>query len=273
MNEQHDKPPGPGGIGHPTDAVPANQPHPSEALSQYPGEFEGPRGDSAACPAGGQYDPISNMGYGEWRVYIPVETEEDSDKFEWEKCDIMLRRLDQDEESSSSSSSPSKESSSESSSESSPPSSSESLPESSSAKDSAIVPDPNSPTGYSAWFVVEEPEVRFNDTMVLKAIGLLRNRRSIEIPFDHRIVPMIEDGTLRVKSWSADTPCPLGFRISGRNVIISRPTWFIARILGGIPNEIVVGLTAVRRGFKGMRLPTRTAAQFEANEKRLHLDA
>ena len=164
-------------------------------------------------------------------------------------------------------------SSSASSEESSPPSSGESSPAASepseSAKDSAIVRDPASPTGFTRWYTYEEPEVRFGD-LVVSTSRVDLARRVCRVPIDPRVVSMCERN-FEVDGWSADTPCPLGFRVEKDSVVVTSPRRPVAALFGGRPQRVVFHVTATRKGFAGRRLEPATIAEFVANEDRLML--
>ncbi len=171
--------------------------------------------------------------------------------------------------SSESSSSSSSQSSSSSSSSSSAPSSSaassgqsESTPsDSESDKSTAIVPAPWLPSGYTALFCLESPEVRFDDVVTFE----LWKRTEMRL-IDHRFVKVCEPGTIRVCGFSVDQPLRVGilppageslwFRLSWG--WFERPAW---------PVRVTVRLTGIRKGFRGKRFPVRTREQFEANEE------
>jgi hypothetical protein len=165
-----------------------------------------------------------------------------------------------------SSSSPPSESSPPSSppSESSPPSSppSESSPPSDgsgseSEKSTAIVPASWTPGGYTALFVEESPEVRFDDVIEVSV-----RQDYCCVPIDPRFIEVCEKGSVRVCGCVPDRPVLVGAAVEGDAVAIQfdkrRPKSSV---------RLVLRLTGVRRGFAGLRFPSRSKRQFLANER------
>lgn len=124
-------------------------------------------------------------------------------------------------------------------------------------KSTAIVPAAWSPTGYTALFISEAPEVRFDDVIVAtipQADGA--------VPIDPRFIAVCEAGTLEVCGSSTDRPAVLAARVAGDHVRLEfadqRPDQEL---------RVVLRLTGIRRGFAGHRFPDRSRAQFDANER------
>ena len=136
------------------------------------------------------------------------------------------------------------------------PASSMSSPDSSeSSKSTAIVPAPwLGEDGFAALFIHEMPEVRFDDVMTVPLDG-----RITKCAMDGRYVQVCHPGSIQVCGWSGDRPGNLGFRVEGGFVVIEAGRFCR-------PREVVIRLTGVRLGFQGLRLPSRTREQFEANE-------
>jgi hypothetical protein len=158
---------------------------------------------------------------------------------------------------SSSSSSPSSGSPSSSSASSSSPSGSASPSESSTSKSTAIVPASWSPTGYTALFVEESPEVRFDDIVT----GTLTAAETY-LPIDVRFIEVCEPGSLQVCGCVPDVPVLIGATVEGQAIRVRT-------VDASGPVRVVIRLTGIRKGFRGLRFPDRTRKQFEANERRL----
>jgi len=155
----------------------------------------------------------------------------------------------------SSSSSPSSSSPSSSSSSSSDPSSSSSP--SGSDKSSAIVPASWTPGGYTALFIEESPEVRFDDV-----IEVTVPQEYCCIPIDPRFIEVCEKGSIRVCGCVPDKPVLVGASVEDGSIAVQfdkrRPKTQV---------RLVLRITGIRRGFAGMRFPSRSRRQFVANEK------
>lgn len=143
------------------------------------------------------------------------------------------------------------ESQSQSGSQSAPPESGEE----SSSKSTAIVPASWSPTGYTALFIAECPEVRFDDVLVAHVSGAVTR-----VPIDPKFLEVCEKNSVRVCGCVPDLPVPVGAAIEEDAVCVR---------LGGETRlvRVVIRLTGIRKGFRGQRFPDRTRAQFEANER------
>ena len=124
-------------------------------------------------------------------------------------------------------------------------------------KSTAIVPASWSPTGYTALFIAESPEVRFDDVMVVKL-----GKPNTYIPIDPKFLEVCEAGSVQVCGCTPDIPVLIGAVVEGGKVHV--------RIAQSDPNrivQVVIRLTGIRKGFHGRRFPDRTRAQFEANER------
>ena len=163
-----------------------------------------------------------------------------------------------------SSSSESSSSSSESSSSSSSPSSSASSnasSESGSDKSSAIVPASWSKYGYTALLTLEAPDVRFEDVFQDLSVSGRETRHRI----DFRFLSVIEPDTLRVVGLVGNRPYSVGAEIDGEHLVIHALTDKRRR-----PTLVNAKVSAIRKGFKGMRFPLRDREQFLANERHLN---
>lgn len=119
-------------------------------------------------------------------------------------------------------------------------------------KSTAIVPATWSPTGYTALFIMESPEVRFDDIMEVRAV---RNTNVFAI--DRRFTEVCEKGSVRACSACPDRPVMAGAKVQGGSLVVS---------VSNYPANVVVRLTGVRKGFAGVRFPDRREDQFIANE-------
>lgn len=125
-------------------------------------------------------------------------------------------------------------------------------------KSTAIVPASFYSTGYAALFTLEAPDVRFEDVIQIKP-----RRRKFNLKLDPRFVEVCEKDSLVVVSACPSGPAYVGAWIE-KNAIRIHIT---ARKL---PDMIALKVSGIRRGFAGMRFPSRTEAQFIANEKFLN---
>jgi hypothetical protein len=126
-----------------------------------------------------------------------------------------------------------------------------------SQKSTAIVPASWQPTGYTALFIHEMPEVRFDDVIV--DVGPLVDK---EVKIDPRFLEVCDAGTIEVCGVSCDYPVAIGAKVMGSVVSL----WLSKHNPDAIV-RIVIRLTGVRRGFSGVRFPARTHEQFLANER------
>lgn len=123
-------------------------------------------------------------------------------------------------------------------------------------KSNAIVPASWTPGGYAALFVEESPEVVFHDTMLITMTG-----SETTIAIDPHFVEVCEPGTIRVSGAVPDEPVMVGAKtINGNTVRIK-----LGHACDGL--QLVVTLTAIRKGFMGKRFPSRTFEQFQSNER------
>jgi hypothetical protein len=129
-----------------------------------------------------------------------------------------------------------------------------------SSKDTAIVPASWAYTGYAALFAMESPDVRFEDVFADIRIDGRETRREI----DFRFLEVIEPGTLRVVGIAGDKPYAVGAVIESNELVIHALADKRRR-----PSMVNVKFSALRKGFRSMRFPLRTAEQFAANEARL----
>ena len=125
-----------------------------------------------------------------------------------------------------------------------------------SEKSTAIVPASWSPTGYTALFIHEMPEVRFDD--VLTAIVTDDETR---ISIDPRFLEVCEPGSVQVCGCVPDLPIPVGAAVEND----------ANRVRLGARGDtesvnLVIRLTGIRKGFSSQRFPNRTEEQFLANE-------
>ena len=124
-------------------------------------------------------------------------------------------------------------------------------------KSTAIVPASWTATGYTALFIAESPEVRFDDVIVVKIA-----KANTYLPIDPRFLEVCEASSVQVCGCTPDIPALIGAVVEGSRVRV--------RIEKADPNQIVqvvIRLTGIRKGFRGLRFPDRTRTQFEANER------
>jgi hypothetical protein len=140
----------------------------------------------------------------------------------------------------------------------------------SSSKSTCIVHVPRwfHTSGYAALFIMESPEVRFEDFTKVEITG-----RITRVPVDPKYVVVCEPGTLNVRSVQGKRPASYGAWIGydGYLYIDSGRLWRLKR------GEVNVSITGIRRGFAhssnpsdpfyNTRFPARTIEQFYDNEK------
>jgi hypothetical protein len=124
-------------------------------------------------------------------------------------------------------------------------------------KSTAIVPASWSPTGYTALFIAESPEVRFDDVIVAKVA-----KANAYLPIDPRFVEVCEAGSVQVCGCVPDVPVPVGAVVDGDSIRLRFTEEDQTEIV-----QVVIRLTGIRKGFAGHRFPNRTPEQFEANER------
>lgn len=122
-------------------------------------------------------------------------------------------------------------------------------------KSTAIVPASWSSTGYTALFVEECPEVRFDDVITVETV-----QRDGTVAIDPKYLEVCEPGSIEVCGTSCDIPLSVGARVESGGV---RLRFAEQR---DQPVRIVIRLTGIRKGFRGHRFPDRTRKQFEQNE-------
>lgn len=124
-----------------------------------------------------------------------------------------------------------------------------------------MVPASWSKGGYTALFVEEAPEVRFDDVMTVHT-----GAADALFMVDPKFLEVCEPGSLEVCGTASDLPVMVGAKVEGENVRV--------RVKGndeGAEVRVVIRLTGIRRGFAGLRFPDRTAEEFEANERFLKM--
>lgn len=132
-----------------------------------------------------------------------------------------------------------------------------------SSKDTAIVPAEWSPTGYTALYALETPDVRFDDTLIVNLTQV-----DSEATIDPRYIVVCERGSIEVCGYTVDQPVLVGVRTNEDNTRIN------IRFAEQKPDQklrLVLRATAIRRGFFGVRFPDKTRADFLANEYRLNI--
>ena len=125
-----------------------------------------------------------------------------------------------------------------------------------SEKSTAIVPASWSPTGYSALFIAEMPEVRFDDVMTATVMD-----DETRLPVDPKFLEVCEPGSVQVCGCVPDLPIPVGAVVEDDAVRVR---------LGARAHDesvnLAIRLTGIRKGFSSQRFPDRTEEQFLANE-------
>ena len=89
-------------------------------------------------------------------------------------------------------------------------------------------------------------------------------QKKFSYTLDKKFVEVCEKGSISVVSACPSTPALVGAYVDKGKIhfeIVTRRK---------LPKSIAVKISGIRRGFKGMRFPTRTEAQFAANERFLN---
>ena len=123
-----------------------------------------------------------------------------------------------------------------------------------SEKSTAIVPASWSPTGYTALFIAEMPEVRFDDVMTATVVD-----DDISLQIDSKFLEVCEPGSVQVCGCVPDLPIPVG-------AVVEDDTVRVRLGASGQSVNLVIRLTGIRKGFRSQRFPNRTEEQFLANE-------
>ena len=129
---------------------------------------------------------------------------------------------------------------------------------SSDTKSTAIVKASWTPDGYTALFIEEAPEVRFNDVLIINGIS----KRFHRIEIDPRFTEVCEKGTIEAVGYTCDKPVSVGLSVSEGNLIIRSSTLWFKR-----PTKLVVRLSGIRKGYLGTRFPNRDGKQYIANKQ------
>ena len=123
-----------------------------------------------------------------------------------------------------------------------------------SGKSTAIVPATWEDTGYTALFIHEMPEVRFDDVLQFPVLQPVTR-----IALDFKFVEVCEPHSIVVDSAVGDTNPVRCARVEGDTLVVEASP-------DALPERVTVRVTGVRKGFAGMRFPSRTREQFLANE-------
>ena len=137
-----------------------------------------------------------------------------------------------------------------------PPSSTSSSP-SGESKTTAIVPASWSSVGYTALFVSESPEVRFTDVLVILVPS--GQGRKLNAGIDRKFLEVCEEGSLEAVGYTTEKAVSVGLLVVGERIELRLPE--------DRPKRIVVSISAIRKGFRGLRFPDRDKYQFDENEK------
>ena len=82
------------------------------------------------------------------------------------------------------------------------------------------------------------------------------------VRIDTKFILVCEPGSIEVCSCVPDIPVSVGARVDGNRIFISTSNEDPATEV-----RVVLRLTGIRRGFKGVRFPDRTREQFVSNER------
>jgi hypothetical protein len=119
------------------------------------------------------------------------------------------------------------------------------------------VPASWSPTGYTALFIAEMPEVRFDDVM---AATVVEDETLLTI--DPKFTEVCEPGSVQVCGCVPDLPVLVGAVVENDAVRVRLGAREADR-----PVTLTIRLTGIRKGFRSQRFSDRTEGQFLANEE------
>jgi hypothetical protein len=118
------------------------------------------------------------------------------------------------------------------------------------------VPASWSPTGYTALFIAEMPEVRFDDVMAAVIVD-----DDTLVPIDPKYLEVCEPGSVQVCGCVPDVPV-----LVGATVVDGQVRLRLGARSDDQPVTLTIRFTGVRKGFHRHRFPDRTEEQFLANE-------
>lgn len=113
----------------------------------------------------------------------------------------------------------------------------------------AIVPCQNE---HVALFCVESPDVRFEDVVRIPITGAVTCAA-----IDPRFIAVCEPGSIDVISVSSPLPALVGALVKGDQLIV--------RVSGNLPPFVIVTLSGIRAGNRGLRFPRKTRDQMLRN--------
>jgi hypothetical protein len=113
----------------------------------------------------------------------------------------------------------------------------------------AIVPHQDD---FVALFCVESPDVRFEDVIRVPVTGPVTTAQ-----LDPVFVGVCELDSLDVIAVTAPTPASIGAAIAGDTVTV--------RITGDLPPFVIVTVSGIRAGSRGVRFPRKTREQMLRN--------
>ena len=113
-----------------------------------------------------------------------------------------------------------------------------------------------SSTGYTALFIAEMPEVRFDDVMTATVV-----EDETLLPIDRQFLEVCEPNCVQVCACVPDLLVAVGAVVEDDSVRVR-----LGYRGGDQSVNLVIRLTGVRKGFHSQRFPDRTEAQFLANE-------
>lgn len=113
-----------------------------------------------------------------------------------------------------------------------------------------------SPTGYTALFIAEMPEVRFDDVMM----ATVTDSETL-LAIDPKYLEVCEPDSVRVCGCVPDFPVLVGATVADGQVRVR-----LGARDDDQPVTLTVRLTGIRKGFHRHRFPDRTEEQFLANE-------
>lgn len=115
-----------------------------------------------------------------------------------------------------------------------------------------------SPTGYTALFIHEMPEVRFDDVLT----ATVTDDETL-ISIDPRFLEVCEPSSVQVCGCVPDLPISVGAAVESDHIRVR--TSNLKSQTSSL--RVVIRLTGIRKGFSSQRFPNRTEEQFLANEE------
>jgi hypothetical protein len=110
------------------------------------------------------------------------------------------------------------------------------------------------------------PDVRFEDVLVINpsdhepmvsSFDAETTKKTFDVEIDEKYLFVCEEGRIKPISHAPSSPCSCGLKVKGGKLEVT--------VIGNMPDEIVVKLSGVRKGFDNKRFEEFSHAQMIAN--------